>query len=449
MKLRLRVLLYGGLVFVLLSALILLAIDNHAVLIGQGDGIIFNRYIEIIILVEGLLLLLALFGYKLVRQVFGPLELLQETTQLLSEQEFATRLRRVGHPEMDRLIGIYNDMTEILRQQRIHAREQEYFLEKVLRGTPTGIITFDFEGNIEQVNPAACRFLELDPDQTLGKPLSGLNTRIAAQLAAVPVETVEMLPYMGRRKLRCIHAKYLDRGHFKTYMFIDELTRELHETEKRAYEKLIRVISHEINNSLGATQSLLHSCLHYQEQIHEGDREDFITALEVAGSRINHLQSFVGDYVSVIKLPRPNTTATPLADLITHISNTMTPDLNSRDIQLTQKIDEGHKIQLDPNQMEQVLLNLIKNAAESVGKHGWIRIETVQEGRKTGLTITDNGPGIPEEIEDQLFTPFYTTKPDGNGIGLTLVAEILDNHGFDFSLVGPPGGPTRFTIWFT
>ncbi len=433
MKLRWRVQLYG------------------LALIGVASGLLLTYLSDrpwLFLLGEAALLALAVFGYRLVREVFGPLETLADTTRLLSEQEFTTRLRPVGHPEMDRLIGIYNRMTEILRQQRIHNQEQEFFLQKVLATTRSAIVAFDYDHRIEQANPAAEVYLEAPLESLRGKTLEELGAPLARALAAIPDAESRVLPFRGRRRLKCARAHFVDRGFFKSYLFIDELTAELRQTEKAAYEKLIRVMSHEINNSLGAANSLLHSLLNYARQIDADDRQDFRAALEVIISRADHLKTFVSDYASVVKLPPPKLEPTDLAALLERVRVLLSAELSRREICWTQEQEPVKPVALDPLQMEQALLNVAKNAMEAIDRDGAIAVLIRAGKQRPSLTIEDSGPGIPGEIEEQLFTPFYTTKPTGQGIGLTMVAEILNNHGFDFSLDSEPGQPTRFTIWF-
>jgi len=433
MSLRHRVMLYGSMVFLILTLLLLdfTARDPPAFLIA-----------------ELLLLVLGFFGYRLINAVFSPLALLADTTRLLGEQELTTRLRPVGHPEMDHLIAIYNQMSERLRNERVANQEQESFFRKVLATTPSAILVFDFDDRIEQVNPAAAAFLEIGAHDLIGRGLAELDHPLARALTAMPREATEVVPYRGRRKLRCHSGRFLDRGFFKRYLIIDELTSELRRSEKEAFEKVIRVMSHEINNSLGAAGSLLHSCLDYVPQVEKGDRDDFQTALEVVISRTDHLKRFVRDYVAMVELPRPELVPRDPGELLAHVYALMSVELRRRRITWVWDRQTVAPVALDATQMEQVLLNIVKNAAEAIEADGTI-IVSLTPGKNGGavIGIANSGPPIPETIANQLFTPFYTTKPGGQGIGLTLVADILEAHGFDFALVSPTGEPTRFTIW--
>ena len=432
MKLSSRFHLYLGLVFFLLMFLVVLHFKDRPLLL---------------ILAELFLVLLGVFGYQLVKQVFTPLETFGETTQLLREGDFTTRLKPVGQGELDQLIGVFNKMSEQLRRERTYNREQEFFLEKILRASTSGIITFDFEDHIERVNPSSERFLQIPTEAMVGRKLEEIESPLGKALTSLRINQSKILPFQGRRRLRCIRSQYLDRGFYKSFVFMDELTEELRQTEKRAYEKLVRVMSHEINNSLGAANSLLHSCLHYRDQISAEDRSDFEMAIKVVISRTEHLQGFMKDYSNVVKLPQPNKEPSDLNGLSRRIERLM--ETRYPETRWQWKLAETFPlVEIDPQQMEQVLINIVKNAVEAGGSHGEVTVSTKVVDRRPVLTVEDNGQGIPADMEDSLFTPFFTTKKEGQGIGLTLVQEILSNHGLDFGLERLNRGLTRFTIWF-
>jgi len=431
-KLRYRALIYGVALLGAVSAVLLSYLGDRPWLFA---------------LAEAGLLALAVYGWRLSRQAFEPLELLSETTRLLAEQEFTTRLSPVGQPEMDQLIQVYNRMSEILRQQRIHNREQKYFLQKMLETTRSGIVVFDFDGRVEHANPAAETFLETSLQAMRGKTLAELDSPLAASLDRLGDDAPQVFPFQGRRRLKCAPAQFVDRGFYKRYIFIDELTAELRQTEKRAYEKLIRVMSHEINNSLGAAHSLLHSCLHYAPQIADEDRDDFRRALEVAIARAEHLKTFLADYAAVVKLPPPKPAPVDPKALLDRVRALMAPELERRRIEWVWDANPLGAVAMDASQMEQVFLNVVKNAMEAVDGDGTLTVRIGLERGRRRIAVEDSGPGVPPEVASQLFTPFYTTKPSGQGIGLTLAAEILNNHGFDFGLESRPDRPTRFVVW--
>lgn len=221
-------------------------------------------------------------------------------------------------------------------------------------------------------------------------------------------------------------------------------------SEKQAYEKLIRVLSHEVNNSIGAANSLLQSCLTYKEQLHPGDQEDFEMALDVVTSRTAHLNDFMRSYVNVIRLADPKRQLSNVRQMLESITLLFKADFARRNIRLDWHIEEDilPSVYMDRDQMEQVLTNILKNAMEAIGQNGTIMIRLLMQGKRLMLSIEDTGEGIAVEVMANLFTPFFSTKENGQGIGLTLIQEILTRHGFTFSLESLPEENTKFNIMF-
>jgi len=431
MNLRFRLSLYLTLVYLVLAGLL-------AYHFASSGPVPF-------LFTEAATLILFIFGYQLIRRVFQPIELLRESVRLLEEEDFTTRLRLLGHREMDRLIGVYNRMAEQLRSERIHTREQETFLNKILEATPTGIITLDYDDRIASINPSAERLLGVSAGACLDLPIAGLPSHHAEQLTSLEVGRSCLLMNNDRRRFRARAGRFIDRGFYKRFLFIDELTEELRLAEKLTYTQLIRVISHEINNSLGAANSLLQSCRTYTTQITPGDRDDYQMALNVVTDRIDHLQSFINAYARVVQLPEPVLSSTSLADLIERTELLMREASAVHGIQLSHRyLGDPPSVLMDMEQMEQALLNIVKNAVEAAGTGGHVITTAARDRGVAYLCVEDSGPGFPPDQLDRLFAPFQSTKPDGQGIGLTLVAEILNQHGFDFTMTNDP---TRFTIW--
>jgi two-component system nitrogen regulation sensor histidine kinase NtrY len=388
-----------------------------------------------------------LLGVHLVRAVFGPLALVRSGVQFIAERDFSSRLREVGQPELDALIAVYNRMIDTLREERVRAQEQHHFLEEVVRASPAGILTFDFDGRVSTVNPGAERLLMRPGSSLLGLRLDELPVPFGGRVAGLlPGESV-VLPLQGSRRMRWLKSRFVDRGFPRTLLVVEELTEELRRSERAAYEKVIRTLSHEVGNSIAAAASLLESSLHYREQIRPGDRADFEAALSVANTRLRHLHAFVRDYADVVRLPLPHRAPCDLATLVEGVALLFRPECQERGITL--KVDTGswrEPVALDEHQMEQVLVNVLRNAVEAAGRDGTITIATGASARRPSLVIEDSGPGIPAEVQAALFTPFFSTKANGRGIGLTLAQEILTQHGFGFSLESRAGGPTRFSI---
>lgn len=399
--------------------------------------------------IEALLVVSFIVGMKLARERLGPLELIQSGTQFLNEKDFTSRFQEVGHPEMDRLVHIYNRMADNLREERIHLQEHHYLMESILKVSPSGILILDFDGHIAMTNPAAERMLQSSPDRVLGRKLSELESPFGDALAGLEVADSKVIPLWGGRRVRCRRAEFIDRGFQRSFIAMEELTEELRQTEKAAYEKLIRIMSHEVNNSTGAVNSLLHSCLHYSDQIREDDRRDFETAVGVAINRIGQLNSFMSGFADVVRLPLPKSASCDLKKLLEELVLLLQHESAKKNIVWKWIIEEEiAPIMMDRIQMEQVFVNVLKNSLEAFEDEGHITLTIGRKNERAYVVIEDTGRGMTPDVQSNLFVPFFSTKPNGQGIGLTLVKEILRNHHFDFAVESYPGGPTCFSVFF-
>ncbi|HEV8578922.1 MAG TPA: ATP-binding protein [Thermoanaerobaculia bacterium] len=406
--------------------------------------------------VEALFVLSVVLGALLVRAFFVPLELIRTGAELIGERDFTTQFREVGQPEMDALIRIYNQMIGRLREERLKLQEQHYFLDRVLTASPAGIVTLDFDGRVESLNLAAERLLQVSIEEARTKALQEVGA-LGSALAGVPIGGSEVLSLQGGRRLKVSRAEFFDRGFPRSFLLLEELTEELRSSEKAAYGKLIRMMSHEINNSVGAAGSLLDSFRGYAGQLGEEDRTDFLHAIAVAITRLENLRAFMNGFAEVVRLPPPDRRPTDVRQLLDEILLLLRPELERRRIRAEwERAERVPPLDLDRNQIEQVLVNVLKNAAEAIGEAGRIALRLGFEGGRNGscdrgrpyLSIRDSGPGIPEDVRALLFTPFFSTKKNGRGLGLTLVQEILSQHGFEFSLAPGEGGGAEFRVEF-
>ncbi len=399
--------------------------------------------------VEAVFLLSLFIGLRLIKNLFGTIELINTGAQFISDGDFTARFREVGQPELDQLVQVYNRMVDQLRDERTRLQEQNYFLDKVMRASPSGIVTFDFDGRISMTNPSAARMLQVENDAIIGKTLVELHSPFADDLNNLQIGESRIVALPGRRRVKCQKSQFLDRGFTRDFILMEELTEELRQSEKAAYTKLIRLMSHEVNNSVGSANSLLHSCLHYKEQLAGEDRADFETALGVVISRTDQLNRFMKSFADVVRLPAPHLQPGDVVQLVKAIALLMREEFAGREIEVKWDVQTPlDDIAMDEAQMEQVFVNILKNAAEAIGSRGTITICTGNQGRKRFVTIGDSGSGIAPEARANLFTPFFSTKEYGQGIGLTLVQEILDNHKFEFSLESEETQATRFIIYF-
>lgn len=389
---------------------------------------------------------------KIERICYGAGETVPEDSSILELNKDVILLVRLSIqllPEIDSLIEVYNEMITRIRNERLEKQEQHFFLEKLIEASPAGIITLDFDKKISTINPAARRMLASHTDNPIGLPLAAVNSPLAAELLRLNPGESKVIALNGIQKYKCQQAHFLDRGFSRNFIIIEELTDEIIRTEKNAYGKVIRMMSHEVNNSIGAINSILNTVLQFKTQLSAADRADYEEALSIAIERNNNLNNFMANYADIIRLPTPRKEPLDIGDLLDRIKILMNSELQKRNIRWQcDYAPEPIRIQADVEQLEQVLMNIIKNAVEAIGNDGTITAITRSRPLPT-LIIRDTGSGIAPEISANLFSPFFSTKKNGQGIGLTLTREILANHGFQFSLNTPQKNCTEFSIHFS
>lgn len=397
------------------------------------------------VVAEAVLLVSLVAGLRLSSKWFGSLREFSTASALIDEGEFTTRLLPSGAPELDRLAETYNRMAEHLRAERVRLQEQQWLLAKIVAASPSGVVTFDLDGAVADVNPSAAKLLGAEREALLGTPLSQLPGAYGEALSSLAVGESQLVAGDGRR-VRCHLSEFFDQGFARRFLLMEELTAELHRAEKSAYEKSIRVMAHEINNSIGVSNSLLAACRHYASQLNPADRIDFERALELAIARGEHLNLFLSRFADVFRIPAPRREPCRLDELATavlRVTQAGAPTGISWELTVA---DPPPIASIDRYQLEQVLLNVLKNAREAVGDHGRIALRVTHRGGGARIDVEDNGPGFDAESTSPLFSPFHSTKPQGQGIGLTMAREILIAHGFRFGLESREGGPTRFWI---
>jgi len=400
------------------------------------------------VLSEFLILISIGISVRLYQEFIRPLNLISAGIESMKDKDFSTKFVEVGQVEMDQLIGMYNQMITQLRQERITQQEQHFFLERLIEALPSGIIILDLDEKITSLNPAAEFLLKVKTADYIGKDLCALNGQLPEKLSQLKSGESVIVQIDGIQAFKCQKSHFIDQGFHHHFITIEELTEQLLKTEKRAYEKVIRMMSHEINNSIGAINSILNSVLNYKNQLKRDDVTDFENGLQVAIERNEKLNHFMGNFANVVRTPLPIKEITDLHKLLKNVQILMAGECQKRNISMELELSAGQFwVECDVQQMEQVLLNILKNSAEAIENDGRIIIQTQNQSQKC-LTILDSGRGIPVEIQQHLFTPFFSTKKDGQGIGLTLIREILINHGFRFNLEITAEDLTAFQIDF-
>jgi len=387
-------------------------------------------------------------GWTWIRAAFVQVEVARSVAAVIAAGDYGSRYPLVGHKEVDDVLTTYNRMLATLQQERFRLGEQQGFAEKFLEDTPVGVLIFDFDERITLANPRARELLGGQEREALaGQALNTLEVPLAKALAALAVGETRMVTDATGRRLRCRRSQFSDRGFPRSYVLIEELTAELNRTERETYEKLIRMMSHEVTNTVAATNSLLQSCRNYAGELQNVEmRSDYDSALTVLIARNRSLNEFVRGFSELVRLPEPQRESVDIREMLNATQTMFRAELERRNIALQVEVSAGlPRVCLDKNQVDQVLINVMKNAIEAIEHDGTIQIVAERSDGSVELSIFDTGVGLSDATRAHLFTPFYTTKSHGQGLGLTLVREILTQHGFAFSLESI-AGRTRFKI---
>ena len=394
-------------------------------------------------------LLFSLFlSYRIYQEFIRPLQFIATGTDAIRDQDFNVKFNTTGSREMDKLIAVYNDMIDNIREERIQTQEQHYFMQKLINASPAGIIILNYDDQIAEINPQACEMLGIDAQSVMLQVLNQHPHPILNKLHQIEVGTSQIVAGRGIEQFKCQVSRFVHRGFQRKFVILQELSKEILEAEKRAYGKVIRMMAHEVNNSIGAINSILHSLLElYSPQIKQ-EKQDFEHSLGVAIVRNERLNQFMKNFAEVVRLPAPHLESIALNPLLRNLGHLMEAQAKQRNVRLTWALSEEEVyITADTQQIEQLLVNVIKNALESIHENGIIQISTTHQPKT--LVIADDGAGIAPEVAERLFTPFFSTKAEGQGVGLTLVREILLNHGAQFSLKTEADGWTRFRVLWT
>ena len=394
--------------------------------------------------VAALSLVLFILLYK---RLVKPFQILLNSTELLRQQDFSSRLRHVNNTEANLLIDIFNRMMAQLKEERLLVRERNEFLDLLVKASPQGVVILDFDDRISEINPAGMKMLGItDISNVRGKLLKDTDGELALRLGELESGGKEVVRTSGTAIYRCIRSSFIDKGFDHPFILIEELTHELMRMEKESYERIIRMMSHEVNNSIGAIGSTLHVVSDVLCEENDSHFADVIPAVKASAERCGHLGQFISNLADVVRIPLPVLADVTINELAKSVDALTGMERRYRDIELTMELDpDDATIRADGIQLEQVLVNIVKNGCEAIGNGGHIKITTCSA--TPSITVEDDGPGIPADAQQKLFSPFYTTKPDGQGIGLMFVREVLINHNAGFRLHSE-GGTTKFEILF-
>jgi two-component system nitrogen regulation sensor histidine kinase NtrY len=362
----------------------------------------------------------------------------------LTENDYTIRLVLDRTDEAGMLIYRFNTLTERLRREHNDVYQREMLLETVLGATSMIVVICNEARRVVYANAAARQFFRCGGGRPEGQTLDDLLQSAppeVQQAARAPADILFTWERPGAQEQETYHLskRYFELSVRKHTLFLlRPLTKELARKEVETWKKAIRVMSHEVNNSLAPVSSLLHSARLMLGNPAHGQR--LAAALDTIEERAAHLKTFLDGYGSFARLPAPRKQAVAWQDLLRGVEG-----LYPFRVEGPLPARPAH---VDPAQIQQVLINLLKNAAESGSAPDQVTIAFGTEGREgVELEVVDRGKGMSDDVLRNALLPFYSTKKSGTGLGLALCREIIEAHGGHLSLHHRDGGGVAVRIW--
>jgi len=376
------------------------------------------------------------FALSLRHRVVFSLQTLSNLLAALREEDFSFRARGAGRDDaMGEVMIEVNALSETLRQQRLGALEASALLRTVMEEIDVAIFTFDNENKLRLVNRAGERLLARPAERLLGFTAEELG--LEACLQGEPTRTMELNFAGGSGRWGMRRGSFRQGGLPHHLIVLSDLSRTLRDAERQAWQRLIRVLGHELNNSLAPIQSVaqgleggLQSAIKASElQDGPGNAilEDLRQGLGIIRSRTEALARFMAAYARLARLPQPKLARMNVPEWIARVAKLAT--------RIQVKVVEGPAVEIsaDADQLEQLLINLIRNAVDAaLETGGGVEVGWSRQGSQLDVWVRDEGPGITNTAN--LFVPFFTTKPGGSGIGLVLSRQIAEAHGGELTL---------------
>ena len=368
------------------------------------------------------------FSFAVRGKVAYPLQTLSNLLSGLREEDYSVRARRT-HPDsaLGEVFTELNTLSEMLKGQRLSSLEATALLRKVMEEIDVAIFTFDGERRLRLLNRAGERLLAQPGERILGR--TALELGLGACLEGEPVRTMAM-SFPGRAGRWGIRRTvFREHGLPHQMLVLTDLSQALREEERQAWQRLIRVLGHELNNSLAPIKSMagtLASLLARQPRPADWD-DDARRGLSVIEGRAESLSRFMDGYSRLARLPSPRLQAADVGALVRRVAGL------ERRLPVTLIPGPELTLQADPDQLEQMLINLVRNAVDAaLDTGGGVKLGWARNGEHVEVWVEDDGPGLSNTAN--LFVPFFTTKAAGTGIGLVLSRQIAEAHGGSLTL---------------
>ncbi|HEY6807244.1 MAG TPA: ATP-binding protein [Gemmatimonadales bacterium] len=364
-----------------------------------------------------------------------PLQTVSNMLAALRERDYSLRARRHDPDDSLGLVLLeLNILTEELKERRLGALEATALLERVMAEIDVAVFAFDEDEALRLVNRAGARLLAHPPEQLLGRRADALGLGECLRGEAPQVRELEFPAARGRWEVR--RGGFRQGGRPHQFIVLADVSRTLREEERQAWQRLIRVLGHEINNSLTPIKSVAQRLRDLIAKVPAPAplHDDLVQGLDLIGGRSESLTRFLGAYARLARLPPPKLAPVDVRAWVERVAR-----LEAR-VAVQVLPGPAATVSGDGDQLDQLLINLITNAADaSLPCGGGVRVGWRVRGSLVDVTVEDDGPGLPET--KNLFVPFFTTKPNGTGIGLVLSRQIAEAHGGRLTIASRRGAP--------
>jgi nitrogen fixation/metabolism regulation signal transduction histidine kinase len=411
---------------------------RHDLGIDLGAPAHFSFYGGILVSMAFLLPLSLWLGHRVMSPVTKLLRALEGAVASYRDGDFSFSIAATRRDELGELIRMHNALGQTLREQRQNLAQRELLLDTVVQNTPVALVLTDASGRVTYANIAARHLFNegrslqgLDFNELISDSPEALRRAVHGgedALLTVEMDGGEETFHLSQRSFRL-------QGRPHRLQLFRRMTRELSRQEVATWKRVIRVISHELNNSLAPISSMAHSGA---ELARRGDTARLPGVFATIGERARHLHGFIAGYASFAKLPAPQPSVIDWKPFLDGLA------LHCKFVHRGSTPEQPGWF--DAAQIEQVLINLVKNAHESGSADDEVSLSLAVIGRDVRIEVADRGPGMSETVLAQALLPFYSTKRSGTGLGLALAREITEAHGGRIALANREDGGLRVSL---
>lgn len=358
----------------------------------------------------------------------------------------------------------FNEVINDFQRVRSEKEEHFYYLQTILQNIDVSVVAYRNDGTIELINKSAKKLFQVSGLRNI-QGLSNFSQELVDILFKIKPDQNELIKIQDKDdflQLTIYASNFKIKDKVVTLVTIKDIQTVLEEQETEAWQKLIRVLTHEIMNSIAPISSIATTLTSLTKHLPKDDTgnnildgesvDEINQALNTINKRSDGLLHFVNTYRNLTKIPQPNFAICQVGDILSNISNLMTEEFKAKNIEFDTKIEPKNiSFTADGHLIEQVILNLVKNAVQALSGRSNAKIQLKAYYNKRGrvtIQVVDNGAGILPEVLEKIFIPFFTTKPNGSGIGLSLSRQILKLHNGSITAQSVPDKETTFTLTF-